>query len=295
MNGYITASSSSEGSGIGSGGDGFGNSTVLSLTIMNGNITASSSSWGAGIGAGRGGSRDKSFIGTLAITGGRITANGTLAGIGSGGEGGEVKLLKITGNAVLTCDANFTKFPVNASSIVLTTASLVFTTPRNRLFGVSPSSSGSLNLVIVYGNVTMQGSEPISKLNATFLQIGKVTAPLSNDWTVCTSGGNREACYATHSPVVRSLLVSIPSQGNYSSRMFSDALSGFLERDGSQSTFVVAGTRSFVASAHFVLVLATQAPTPTGTFTISLPSRLSSKKTFLIRFGCFIFSAYIYP
>jgi hypothetical protein len=259
---------------------------------MNGNIAASSSSWGAGIGAGRGVNDGKSFIGTLFIMGGRITANGTLAGMGSGGEGGEVKQLRFTGSAVLTCDANLTKSPINASSIILTTGSLAFTTPRNRLFGASPSGSGSLDLIIVYGNATMQGSELLSNLNATFLHIGNVTAPLSNDWRVCISGESREACYATRSPVVRSLLLSTPSQGNYSLKMFSDALSGTLERDGDLPTFVVAGTRSFVADAHFVPF---QTPTPTGTFTISLQSRPFYRATLIFQFGCFIFSTYIRP
>jgi hypothetical protein len=72
--------------------------------------------------------------------GGRINANGTLAGIGSGCEGGEVKLLIFSGNAVLTCDTNLTKLPINASSIVISIASLIFTTAHNRLFGVSPSN-----------------------------------------------------------------------------------------------------------------------------------------------------------
>jgi hypothetical protein len=107
----------------------------------------------------------------------------------------------------------------------------------------------------VYGTVTTQETEPLSGVNATLLQIGNITAPLSRDWTVCISGENREGCYATHSSVVRSLLVSIPSQGNYSVKMLNDALYGVLERDGGLSTFVVDGTR----------------------------------------FGCFIFSTYIRP
>jgi hypothetical protein len=260
---------------------------------MNGNITANSSREGSGIGAGVGNNGGFSFVETLSIMGGRVTANGTLAGIGSGNEGSEVKQLKFTGNAVLTCDTNRAKVPVHASSIVLTNASLIFTTPRNRLFGVSPSCSGLLNLVIVYENVTTAGSELLSNLNATFLQIGNITAPLSNDWTVCISGENHEACYVTHSSVVKSLIVSIPSQGNYSFKMSSDALSGVLERDGGLSSFIVAGTRSFVADAHFVPFPATQ--TPTETFTIPWQPRPFSRGFSIFRFGGFIFSTYIYP
>jgi hypothetical protein len=96
----------------------------------------------------------------------------------------------------------------------LSNASLVFRTSRNRLFGVSPSSSNLSDLVIVYGTVTTQENEPLSELNATLLQIGNVTAPRSSDWTVCISNESREACYVTHSSLVQSLIVSVPSQGN---------------------------------------------------------------------------------
>jgi hypothetical protein len=108
---------------------------------LNGNITASGSSYDAGIGAGQGVSERTSFAGTLSIFGGRITVNGTMAGIGSGGESGEVKLTRFSGNPVLTCNANISKFPISASSIVLSNVSVMFTTPRNQLFGVGPSSS----------------------------------------------------------------------------------------------------------------------------------------------------------
>jgi hypothetical protein len=140
---------------------------VSNLTILNGSIAASSRS-GAGIGASDGMYDGRSLVRTLSFIGGRITANGSLAGIGSGGAKGEVQLLRFAGNAVVTCDANLTSFPVNASSIVLSNTALLFTTPRNRLFGASPSRSDLSNFVIVYGDVTTQGSEPLSGLNATF-------------------------------------------------------------------------------------------------------------------------------
>jgi hypothetical protein len=68
-------------------------------------------------------------------------------------------------------DVDSTKFPVNASSIVFSNASLVFTTPHNRLFGVSLLCSNLFDLVIVYENVTTQAKESFSKLGATFFYI----------------------------------------------------------------------------------------------------------------------------
>jgi hypothetical protein len=210
LNGNITASNSSYSAGIGTGFALSGNSTVWNLMILNGDITASSSDGGAGIGTGYGESacEGRLFIEHLSVLGGKITANGTLTGIGSGGEGGEIQFLKFSGNTSLTCDADLTKFPVNASSIFLSKASLIFTTPRNRLFGVSPSSSGLLNLVIVYESVTTQWSEPLSQLNATFVQIGSITALSARDWTICVCGECQQECYLAQSSVVKSLTMS---------------------------------------------------------------------------------------
>jgi hypothetical protein len=213
---------------------------------LNGNIAARSSSWGAGIGAGRGVNGGISFVRSLSIRGGKMTANGTLAGIGSGGEGGEVELLRFSGNAVLTCDANVTKFPVNASSIVFSNASLIFITSRNRLFGVSPSSSNLLNLVIVYLNVTNEENGPLLKLNGTLLEIGNVTIPLSSYWMLCMSGVGCEDWDETGSSSVKSLIVSIPSEGNYSVKMFCDVRTGLLETEQNVSIFTVSLARSFV-------------------------------------------------
>jgi hypothetical protein len=196
-----------------------------------------------------------------------MMANGALAGIGSGGEGGEVQLLKFSGNTVLTCNANVTQFPVNASSIVFSNGSFLITTPRNRLFGISPSSSDFLNLVIVYWNVTSEESELLSKLNTTLLQIGNVTIPQSSDWMVCVSGVDQEECHQTGSSVVKSLIVSIPSEGNYSMKMYSDVSSGVLETEKGVSIFVIASARSFVSEAHFLRFPATPhaSASPAGT------------------------------
>jgi hypothetical protein len=144
----ITGSSSACGSGIGSWDRYNGKSSVWNRTIVNVDISASNSSIGAEIGAGSGREQGISRIGLLSVMDGMIRAKETLAGIGSGGEGGNVELLRFSGNPVITCDADFAKFPINASSIVFTNASLIFTTPRNRLFGAVPSSSNLTKLVI---------------------------------------------------------------------------------------------------------------------------------------------------
>jgi hypothetical protein len=88
--------------------------------------------------------------------------NGTESGIGSGFEGSEVKLLRLSGTLNLFCTVmKTTKFPINASSIFLFDTSLTITTPQNRIFGVNPFGEGSLNLRFVYGKVTSTDSEPL--------------------------------------------------------------------------------------------------------------------------------------
>jgi hypothetical protein len=219
---------------------------------MNGNITAISSGWGSGIGAGRGIINGTSLIQTLSIMGGRITANGTLTGIGSGGNGGEVEMLRFSGTAALLCDANSTAFVINASSIELIDCALIFTTPHNQLFGISPSSSGSLNLAILFGGVTSKGSEPLTNLNGTFLQIGNVNLPDKELWTICISGKKYEHCIESPSRTIRSILFSTDGPGNRLIRAFSANLSGFLVPGDGCGPFIAESNLSFFPSAQFV-------------------------------------------
>jgi hypothetical protein len=116
---------------------------------MSGNITASSSGGGSCIGNGNSTTR-------VALT---------------------VKLLKISGTVILFCTG---KFPINASSVILSKTSLRITTPQNRVFGVNPFREGSLNLTIVYENVKSAGLEPLGSLNSRFLTIGNISLPDSN-------------------------------------------------------------------------------------------------------------------
>jgi hypothetical protein len=301
LNGNITASSSNYGSGIGSGdASSSGTSTVGNLTILNGNITASSSSSGSGIGSGDGSSSSPSVIETLSILGGRIKANGTEAGLGSGGDGSEVTVLTLGGSAVLLCDANASKFPVNASSIVFADASLTFETPRNRLFGVSPLRKGSLNLTLLYWSVTSNGGEPLSFLNGIFLQIGNANFPASESWdrSFCVSGVDHEYCSGIVSNEVKSLIVSVPSANNYSMKAVGGGVSGFFEIHPSLSVFEVLSDSSFFANAYFVFsstaeptASATAAiPTPTAHFTVYFQAFFHPKKLWIIGLGWLVFA-----
>jgi hypothetical protein len=203
------------------------------------------------------------MIDILSFSGGRIVADGGLVGIGSHGEGGLVQSLRFSGNPVLICNTKVGTFPVNATSVVLSDASLIFVTQGNRLFGASPSQQRSLNLTILYGNVTWEGSEPLSRLNANFLQIADFKLPLSDEWVLCISGENHERCFGTETLVPKGIILSVPSKGNYSIRATDGNLSAILETPDYNQVFEVNSILSFVQEAGWPIRVAS------GTVTVS--------------------------
>jgi hypothetical protein len=293
VSGNIRTSSSSFGSGIGTGlGDNGGTSKIENLTIVSGNITASSSSSGSGIGTGIGES-GTSVIETLSVLGGKIRVNGTQSGIGSGFEGSEVTLLGFSGTVILFCTVTDTnKFPINASSIVLSDTLLTITTPQNRVFGGTAIRQSSLNLSIVYETVTSADSEPLWLLNSTFLQIGNVSLPNCEFWRFCVSGNDQEICISGESTAVKSLLFSVPSQGSYSVRASNEVLIGFIEADSALSSFNVWSNFSFIPEGYFVVDSSPTAPiteTQSQPFTVPLREGYRTGKMWILKFAVFMF------
>jgi hypothetical protein len=234
----------------------------------------------------------RSLIGKLALMGGRITANGTLAGIGSGGEGGEVQSLIFAGSRLsIRCAANGTNFPVNASSILFSNASVIFETPGDRLFGVSPGKTGRLNLAVLFGAATSHLSEPLSNLSTPLLQVGRLSSALSGDLTLCVtadSGDPREHCFEIQSPSLRSLIVTVGFPGLCSVTLSNATASGFLESSEGLSSFEVASDPFFISEGHFVFApRPTPTPTPTEVFTPPLRFPFHSRRMLILRFGWF--------
>jgi hypothetical protein len=293
VSGNITANSSYMGSGIGTGlGESDGTSKIENLMIVSGNITASSSNRGSGIGTGIGES-GTSVIETLSVLGGKIRVNGTQSGIGSGFEESEVQLLRFSGTVILFCTVTDTnKFPINASSIVLSDTLLTITTPQNRVFGGTPIRQSSLNLSIVYENVTSADSEPLWLLNSTFLQIGNVSLPNSDFWNFCISGIDPKYCIHIESRKVKSLLFSVPSQGSYSIRASNEVLIGFIEADSGLSSFNVWSNFSFIPEGYFVVgssPAATITETRSQPFTVPLREGYRTGKIWILKFAMFVF------
>jgi hypothetical protein len=153
------------------------------------------------------------------------------------------------------------------------------------LFRTSPSSSGSLNLTILFGDVTLEDVEPLTGLSATFLQIGNLSFPGVPSWTFCVSGVGHEHRIDAQSSNVRSMIVTVPSGGTYSITAFSGATAGFLTTDEGNPSFEVAANGSFFPEGHFVPFMARTGSRP---FTVSFISAFRSRKVFLVSIGLFM-------
>jgi hypothetical protein len=81
--------------------------------------------------------------------------NGT--GIRVGSPGGQLNKLQLSGTSVLNSNSKSVDNAVNATSIVIADASLVFETDGKYLVGSSPSKTGSIELAIFYHKVTVTG------------------------------------------------------------------------------------------------------------------------------------------
>jgi hypothetical protein len=267
----------------------------VNLTIVNGNITASSSSYGAGIGSGRGTDGGASIVADLSILGGTITANGTLAGIGSGGEGGSVKQLTFSGRAVLICScANAEKSAISASSILFSDASAIFVTQHAPLFGVIPHHQGELNLTLVYETAMGDKAERLPG-SSIFFQIRNLSLP-HGGCEFCISGAAGTRCFGTESTIVRSLIVSVPSEGIYSIRARAEDFAGFLAVADDYFSFGVGSDGVIVSYAYFVAdrsafpgVTAAATATATSAFTPPHPGSIRQGTPHIVRFGPFLF------
>jgi hypothetical protein len=143
---------------------------------------------------------------------------------------------------------------VNATSILLADSSWIFATHGNRLFGETPSVESLVNLRILYGAVTSNGVEPLSSLNVPLIHIGTVTLPERPSWAFCISPVviAYEPCFTSESIEVNSMILSVPSQGDYSIAVFDGSFSGFLAQEECHPLLRVDSNMTFVEHAFFV-------------------------------------------
>jgi hypothetical protein len=250
----VTARGSFGCAGIGSGYANGRESTVTDLAIWNSSVLASGESDGVGIGSGLGIQSGRSTVGTIMLSNVSGIAHGCVAGIASSGDGSEVGRLLFSGRCILACNASSGEFAVNATSILLSNASVVFTMAHNRIFATTPHELGQVFMAILYDVVTTENIEPLSGADHPFLQIGNVSLPVSTPWLFCVSavdGLGSEWCFDSGASVVRSILVSISNVGNYSIGAASRSFQGFLERFDGSPFFEILSISTFVDEARF--------------------------------------------
>jgi hypothetical protein len=308
MNGNINASctsssssssSSAYGSGIGTGyAYNYGHATIQNLTIMNGTIIAtcagsSSSVSGSGIGTGYTESPGNAAIGNITISGGHISTLNSVYGIGSGEGTGEVVYLRLSGRAIVHSSS------LVASSIVLSDGPLVFITDDAPLFQGPLSSSGKVELAILYASVTGTEQGEFSNLNATLLQIRQVNDLTGGGWWWRLESPGAERWFYDESIAVQRLVVTVPGEGLSSIFAERGGEIGVLGVSEDQLFFQVNSTGLEVAVATLYLVQSRSplqscvwVPTATESAFFTCPVQGCFEKrrvTFIFNVGPFLF------
>jgi hypothetical protein len=275
-NGSISVEGARESAVIGAGRAEGGASWLGSLVISGGNITAVSNGTdarGAGIGTGYAfadfGGTSTSRLVNLMICDANVTArcNGTDArGAGIGpGSGGTVDDLRLSGN--LTVRSSLLK----ASSILLSDGWFVFITISTSFLKGTLSSSGTVNLAILYSTVIGDDSQDFSWLNRTVLHLGNVSSLDEGGWSLrllSDSAGIERSLFDEFHPVP-SLVLSVRDEGFYWISCEREGQIGLLAELGDRPGFWVNSSGRFVREASLVL----RTPTPVATVTPMAPAR----------------------
>jgi hypothetical protein len=132
-----------------------------------------------------------------------------------------VDLWSLSGCRFVECDGNG---GVNAASLMISDASLMFVTNRSSLFGVSPSSRSSFDLFIAYREVTSNQNERLSSLLGPFLHVDHLMIPEPDSppfgfWArKGTFNGDKsfERCIERTVGRIQSVVVKAPGEGLYS-------------------------------------------------------------------------------
>jgi hypothetical protein len=147
---------------------------------------------------------------------------------------------------------------ITATSITISTASLVFVTDEMPVFGTNPSNLGEFDLVICYRRVPSEQSECLSLLDGPFLHLVNLTVPDSplNSSTLCVRRGSFQRCFDGKHGLIRSVIARSACEGNYSFPGWFDGIPYLLTTLDNQTSFVVDLNDSFIDYASFKRLLA---------------------------------------
>jgi hypothetical protein len=263
VNSTINATSLSNGCGVGSSSGGKGSASVQHISISHSTVIASASQYGSGIGAGYWTSATaQSTTEEITITDSVIISSGSANGpsIGAGHLGSRVDSLKFFGHNIVnsTSTANFPQ--INATSILLCNASVVFVAPSMPVFSSPPLNDGWFDLVVFYRQQTPTLMELISSLVCPFLHIQKFDLPGYLMGTMCISEDCFHHCFEGYTSDVLSAVISVPSPGNYTLPATLNGISGFLETPQNISVFTILGNGANVSIARFAVASASMTP-----------------------------------
>jgi hypothetical protein len=124
---------------------------------------------------------------------------------------------------------------INASSVVISAASLTFITDKAPLFWTSPSNDDWFDLVVCYRQVTSDGSERVLSLDGRFFHVGRlmIADPQLHSLEFCIRRFGFERCFDDRCGRIQSVLVRGMGEGRYSFPGWVDGIGGnFTSLDG---------------------------------------------------------------
>jgi hypothetical protein len=252
LNSHVTAVNFPNGSAIGTGYVRDARSQIRLFEILNCTIGATVASvfGGSGIGTGSVAGEGASVIDHLMISSSKIIANSGLDScvIGSGRPGSYVNSLTFSGVCFIECSHMGAVSAVSASQILIVRGTLMFLTDSSTLFGTSPLNSGPFELVVLYRQATSENCEPLSMLDNHFVHIGALNLSDSqlNSLTFCIQKTHFERCFGDYPQPIRSFVVSVPEEGDYSFPASADGVSGQLESSVGRTVFSLRPHYSFI-------------------------------------------------
>jgi hypothetical protein len=120
--------------------------------------------------------------------------------------------------------------PIESVSVRLFNTSMVALIRMPPLFNVDSMKTDSFSLAVVHEEVTLSPDWSLSDLGESWLQIGNLSCPKAQGWTLCVTQAKWERCLDIRLPgamEMKSVSISVPFDGNYSLSALSELESGY--------------------------------------------------------------------
>jgi hypothetical protein len=144
---------------------------------------------------------------------------------------------------------------IESVSVRLCNASMVVLIRTPPLFNVDSMKANSSSFAIVHEEVTSSPDSSLSDLGESWLQIGNLSYPKTQSWTLCVTQGKWEGCFDIRFPgamEVKSISILVPFDGNYSLSGSSELERGYFVTPTNDPFLNVTSLDSFIPAAHFI-------------------------------------------